>query len=299
MLQWREEHFLIYSVYFKKWEEFHVDIDPPSLVTRIMSVREQLSTEWMLDLQTILDTNDDVLTKYQEHRENEQQATDNMEESDATAKAKQELEKLISKPDKDHERPQEKLVFDQSAMMNFLSVTQGAESSPLRKKSFDLLILLCTQESIHRVLQDYAKEDKAKSLEFLGDFYGDRVGEFFDGPQTLGRADDFLQELALEPPEIQEKSGGKVSFLDPLVIVEDIIRERSEVVREWKTLLSYTTDDHTDLHRMLLIRQIDETIKQENFHNSTADDNNPLPETDSTIRQTNDTVVVGIHGAFE
>jgi plasmid maintenance system antidote protein VapI len=275
-----------------------VDIDPPSLVTRIMSVREQISKEWLLDLQTIIDTNDDVLTKYQEHQEQARDNESNLsEENDETAKAKEELEKLIAKPYQDHDKTQEKLVFDQTAMMNFLKPTQ-VDSTPLRKKSFDLLILLCTQESIHRVLKEYAKEDKMDSVEFLSDFYGDRAGEFFDGPQEFGRADDFLQELFTEPPSIQEKSGGKVSFVDPMTITADIIRERSEVANEWMALLSDTTDDHTELHRMLLIRKIDETLKQEASNHAVVD-NNPLPETDTTIRQTNDTVVVGIQGAFE
>merc|ERR1712012_1543927 len=99
-------------------------------------------------------------------------------------------------------------------------------ASPLRQNSFDLLMLLVTQESVHRVLHDL-KNDARKprnsadidacfsSYEWLKEFYFSRVESFFDGQQKFGRYDDFLEVLLCTAPHIKN-NGSKCAFVDPL-----------------------------------------------------------------------------------
>ena len=233
----------------------------------------------MNDLETLITTNDQVLTTYAEAQnealasaeevdeddEDEDDEGDEIDEDDEDFvddeddvddeedDAEQEIQDMMTpykEPDQSQQPPV--LVFDRNAMMSNSNDLGDRDSSPLRKKNFDLLILLCTQESIHRVLREYMEEDKEDSLDFLREFYTERVAEYFDGPQSHGRADDFLEELLLEPPSVQETKLGGVHFIDPMGMAEDIIRMRSEVAEEWKGLVAVTPNDHMDLRRMLL-----------------------------------------------
>jgi len=96
----------------------------------------------------------------------------------------------------------------------------------LRKGNFDLLVLLATQESIHRVLmmkdsdtknakksEDYDDDDdddeecpisvmSRSNRQFLSNFYLQRLVSHFTGRQPYGRADQFLQELLRSTPSM-------------------------------------------------------------------------------------------------
>jgi hypothetical protein len=252
------------------------------LVSRIISVREQLSNEWVHDLETLITTNDQVLTTYVE-AQNEARASaeevdddeldddelddDEDDEVDEDEDDEdQEIQDMMTPYKGQDQSQQSVLVFDRNAMMSNLNDFGNRDSSPLRKKNFDLLILLCTQEAIHRVLREYMVEGKNDFLDLLREFYTERVAEYFDGPQSYGRADDFLEELLLEPPSFHETKGGDVNFIDPIAMVEDIIQKRSEVAEEWKELVAESPNDHMDLRRMLLINMMgksDEKSKKE------------------------------------
>ena len=47
-----------------RFVEFHIDIEPPSLVTRILSVRQQIAQEWVSDLATLQTINGQILASY-------------------------------------------------------------------------------------------------------------------------------------------------------------------------------------------------------------------------------------------
>merc|ERR1712003_18499 len=91
--------------------------------------------------------------------------------------------------------------------------------SPLRKGSFDLLLLLITQESIHRVLKQFYAYGSSESMTYfhwLIDFYQARIPTVFDGNGKYGRSYDFLQDLLLASPEVSSQK----SFIDPLGLAE-------------------------------------------------------------------------------
>ena len=165
----------------------------------------------------------------------------------------------------------DKSAFDRNNAMLLLSNSMDFNvhtSSPLRKGTFDLLLLLCTQESVHRTLRDYANagDEREVSFAWLRNYYMDRVGEYFDGHQRYGRADDFLEDLLMTPPmlkSLDDQSQRKevMGLIDPLRMAEDIIRRRSEVGREWQEILASVQHDHMALRRELLARQMGEQVE--------------------------------------
>lgn len=227
-------------LFLQRSKGYEIDIDPASLVNRIISVREQISKEWTTDLETLFLTNDEILTSYldQQIDSREHEGEDTKDEATITSS------------------------FNSSAIV-FLTNSLGTQdraSSPFRRSNFDLLLLLSTQESVHRVLRDYSLMEDADDFDWLMEFYTDCVSEFFDGHgQAYGRADDFLTRLIESPPMAKRLSTDGISFIDPMKIVEDIIRERSDVAREWKEVTSDISHDHTDLRRLLLTRRLIES----------------------------------------
>ena len=132
-------------------------------------------------------------------------------------------------------------------------------------------MLLATQESVHRVLRNLKEtaeeaesgddaEATSASFEWLREFYTDRVETFFDGHQrSYGRYDDFLEELLRVVPHIKTNGGkhkNSISLIDPLGLAEQVIRTRGEVAREWKEIVSAVPEEHLNLRRKLLGKQI-------------------------------------------
>lgn len=234
-------------------------------------MREQLSNEWVHDLETLITTNEEVLMIYVEAQNEARASAEEVDEDDEIDDddeefdeddeddeededdEDQELKDMMTPYKEPNQFQQPVLVFDRNAIMSNSNDCVDRDSSPLRKKNFDLLVLLCTQEAIHRVLREYMEESKEDSLDWLREFYTERVAEYFDGPQSHGSADDFLGELLLELPSVQQTKIGGVHFIDPMGMAEDIIRMRSEVAEEWKGLVAKSPNDHMDLRRLLLI----------------------------------------------
>jgi hypothetical protein len=224
------------------------------LAARIVSVRDQISKEWVDDLETLIETNDEILVSYEEHqleaRASEEEEDDEDDDDDV---------KDLTAPYSDSS--QGVLVYDRNAMFMLTNTIarQDRDSSPYRRSNFDLLVLLSTQESIHRVLREYMKEDdrQMENFEWLREFYVKHVGEYFDGNQpSYGRADEFLEKLFSSPPVVQKGSRGEIRLIDPAGMAEDIIRERSEVAREWKIIAAHTPEDHVGFQRLILTRRM-------------------------------------------
>ena len=131
------------------------------------------------------------------------------------------------------------------------------QSSPFRKGSFDLLQSLSLQEAIHRTLREYMAEGESKevSFQFLREFYIERVSSHFDGYQRYGRADDFLEELLLTAPSVRT-SETHMELIDPHSIASEIIETRSEVLLDWKQEMLNVPNEHINLKKMLLTRQM-------------------------------------------
>ena len=257
--------------------DYEIDIEPTSIVSRIISVREQIATEWNQDLETMIETNNYVLQTYLTEQTESRSAV----KESSKIKDEVDVEQLQDSEDDDVDDDEEDpsletltapyssnddseidktpvIVFDRNAMAMLTNAmgSQDRDSSPLRRSNFDLLLLLCTQESIHRVLRSYREEDRVESLAWLRDFYISRVSEYFDGHnQRRGRGDLFLEELLLATPSMVRKDD-ELHLIDPLRMAEDIIRERSRVASDWKELVAQTTSDHIEIRRIILAKMM-------------------------------------------
>jgi len=232
----------------ERWVEFEIDIDPPSLTTRILSVREQIAAEWVNDLDVLSQANDNIITSYFSRVRKERE--DNYGEEDIPASS-------------DYIRESE-VAFERTAvniLNNYTAFATNQASSPFRKGNFDLLYNLCTQASVHRLLRSLAEQgqseaDKRINFAWLRDFYCARVEDFFDGDQPYGRADDFMEELLFTSPSVVYTSDRKPGLADPLGLAESIISIRNDVVHEWKHIMTNVPQDHTELRKVLFDKQM-------------------------------------------
>lgn len=235
--------------------EYVFDIDPPSLVMRIMSVREQISKEWKEDLTTLVRTNEQILEQYEEKERQDMLALEDEDDEDVEDNESDEKARMLDE--------MEAQSYDRNAMAYLTSSIAGQDraSSPFRRSNFDLLLLLCTQESVHRVLREY-KEDSddefhMERYNLLHQFYKDQVAEFFDGhTQSFGRADKFLEGILKMSPIGRQRQDGGFCLIEPAAIVEDVLRARSIVAREWKSIVATIPDEHLNLRRILFARQL-------------------------------------------
>lgn len=148
-----------------RYVEFKISIDPTSLTDRILTVREQIANEWITDLEILGRANQQILDSYFELAKNDREKA---KESDLTTSA---------------------IAFERTAVNALNNHTVfGATGSPFRKGSFDLLYNLCTQASIHRLLHLLRERGDDANLDWLLDFYVDRVETYFDGDVPYGRA---------------------------------------------------------------------------------------------------------------
>jgi len=317
----------------EKIQEYEFTIDPPALVRRILSVREQLSKEWVEDLEMLVRVNDEITEAIEEYnekvtykgddddekddlnienieikyKEDDQNPIDSLyemnvapvnKESDpgissmsANISSESHTEKVIPKEEK-HE-----FFFDRS-ILNLWSQSLWSpkrSSSPYRKANFDLLLLLATQDSIHRVLNLYKKDNtiRLETHEWLLDFYTDNVSEYFDGHQTFARGEDFLEVMLKSPRTLIETKNELLAWVDPAIMAEDIVRERSEVFLEWMKVAETITDEHTDLRRLLFTNMVSKTFPDDSLsHTILSAVKNEVQE-DSTISP------VKVFGAFE
>lgn len=277
----------------KTIQTYEIDVDPASLVHRLIAVREQLSKEWVQDLETMYSTNDEILNQYLEKQLEARKSS-----SSRTPKDKDDEEDKDDDDDDDETIMNTKphALFNNSIVMLANSIANGdRESSPFRRSNFDLLLLLSTQESVHRVLQEYQDEGETANFDWLKAFYTKRVAKVFDGHGIeYGRADEFLEELLVAPPTAQRTNNKEgVRFIDPMAMVEDIIRERSEVAREWKDIASEIPSDHTDLRRLLLTRRMMEVDGVPSFFKSSS------TSTESKTKKTEEEDLFKEAGAFE
>ena len=73
-------HISFSSIMVQKTIEYELEVDPSSIVRRILAVREQLSQEWIQDLDTLMQLNDEVMETYEEYVE--QLSSDDYDEED-------------------------------------------------------------------------------------------------------------------------------------------------------------------------------------------------------------------------
>ena len=242
----------------ERFVEFPIDIDPINLCSRILSVREQIATEWTNDLTILQMANDHILDSYFQQlkvtRDTERSNSNSRNSGGAAGGSTSSNGGANSvggsaPQSSSFERIASTIFNNQQGFASSIS------SNPIRKGSFDLLYNLCTQRSIHRVLKSYQNE-RTKSSDMLFtwflEYYTSRVGTYFDGDVSYGRADDFIDELLQSSPTLVR---GSTNIIDPFKIVEDIITTRHSVIQEWKTIMESVADDHTKYIRPLLLEK--------------------------------------------
>jgi hypothetical protein len=203
--------------------DYDLDINPASICSRIISVREQISREFVKDLDVIADMSGQMLESY--------------------------WEKVKMQKNSD-----EQVQVDRTNLL-FLEFSPDRDSdympSPLRKGNFDLLTLLTTQESIHRVLNN--PELRADNS-FLRNFYAKRIGTHFTGSGWYSRADDFLEELLRTPPSMIQVRDSETALVDPMRVVELLLEEREKVATDWIELAMAAPESHVEIKRWQLNR---------------------------------------------
>lgn len=250
-----------------RFVEFEIDIDPPSLVTRILSVRQQISDEWVTDLGTMKTINGQILASYYDRQSllrdeecrTESAVDDNCAGADTSTPTHEQIASSGAAA-----QDQNSGYFLHNKIMEE-SENDGRASSPVRKGNFDLLALLATQEALHRVLRSYQETGDERSVSFLWlrQFYVDRL-QVFDGDGAYGRSDGFLQELLMTPPSTREIVGNgqtHIGLVDPLRIAQDLLEARSDIIDEWvSTMRDHVPSDHMELQKSILDVRMGKTI---------------------------------------
>jgi len=234
LLEQPTEHFLIQSGGLQM-RDYELDINPASICTRLISIREQIAEEFANDLGVLAHTmGQHTMDSYY----------DLMEDIG--------LQKTKDRNNNGRRLPPHNLVFLGYA----LDPIDGFTPSPLRQHNFDLAVLLATQESIHRLLNKHCN-DNGPHRQYLLDFYVERLESHFTGTQRYGRADDFLEELLFGPPrQVSVVQGeGTTVVVDPVRVAEWILQERREVALEWQSACkNIPSKDHIQIKRLQLDR---------------------------------------------
>ena len=240
--------------------DYELEINPASLCARLLSVREQIAREFAHDLGVVAHSlGRSTMDGYWDFMDDNDDDDDNDEKGDfeasgATSRSTANPETITMSSGADVERrlPPHNLVFlDYS-----LDGSGDMAPSPLRKGNFDLVVLLATQESIHRILNNQQQEDlgreQSKYQAFLRDFYTKRVESHFTGIQRYGRADDFLEELLFYSPSSSRANNGLSFYVDTVRLAEIILNERQQVALEWQAMSQDVPNDHIVIRRLQL-----------------------------------------------
>jgi len=232
-----------YNPYLEeRWMELQIDIDPANLAFRILAVREQIASEWVKDLDVLMDANDQILDSFFD-----------------TNRSRRNAGGVVGVESGSFVRTAANMMSDSSRF----AVTA---SSPFRRSNFDLMYNLCTQAAIHRILRESkaAGREREISFIFLRDFYTGRAEEYFDGDLQSGRADDFIDDLLQTSPSVLSAEGGITGLVDPVGAAEEIIKMRKAVAQEWKMMMELVAEDHTGLRQALLTSRMDASPKENN-----------------------------------
>lgn len=201
--------------------DYELEIKPASLCSRLISVREQIAREFARDLDSIADISNTFIQDYFESKEN---------------------------------KVNDKEAYRTNLLFLDAIVEDDYRPSPLRKGNFDLLMLLATQESIHRVLNSNDDTIDRSSFRFLRNFYAGRLGSHFTGNNWYGRADEFLDELLCASPCVAQLQDEECDLIEPVRVAEHILRAREKVALEWLEVALDAPNAHLEIKRLQLQR---------------------------------------------
>jgi len=250
--------------------EFVIDINPASLCSRILSVRNQIAKEWEKDLNVIARMGSQIFYSYHDNLDKERNEWKAQQDKSSEQEHKSTEEPFASSqsgwvPVPPLTSDERSAGFERTSL-SFLEWDPNEDSeyapSPLRKGNFDLLLLLTTQESVRRILLqgtgDSSRASNAAGVEFLRSFYNKRRETYFSrGSGRYGRADDFLEELMLSSPSIvTEKYSEETVLIDPLRLAEVIVLEREDVCKAWAEIARISPEEHMEIVKLQLDRMM-------------------------------------------
>mmetsp|Transcript_3213 Transcript_3213/g.7041 ORF Transcript_3213/g.7041 Transcript_3213/m.7041 type:complete len:445 (+) Transcript_3213:48-1382(+) len=259
---------LIIETWDPRVPEYTVDISPASLCSRMLSVREQIAREFVNDLGAIATFGEQIFAQYWEEinlSREKLQAEREAAESNGSIGA--EGSTPSSSTEGELKDPIKGFATQNLIFLEWHPLyDESAAPSPLRKGNFDLLVLLATQEAVHRLIkegvEDETPEQEIESTEFLRNFYAERFVSHFSGPQPYRRADDFIEELMLSPPRVVTKDD-KVVIVNPLNVAELLLIKRDKVASEWQQIAKEAPQEHAEVRRMQLDRQMGRPMVEE------------------------------------
>lgn len=221
----------------ERWVEFAINIQPASLVQRLLPVRQQLSMEFEKDLDIVQTVDGMIMDSYFSRIKSESMLDSSTQPSR-------------------FERISVHILTNNTSF-------HGSESSPLRKGNFDLLYSLCTHASAHELLRQLRDDSRdGVTFEWFKKFYEEHISEYFDGDQPFGRADDFIDALLCTPPSFIELPGKRSpEIVDPLALAERMISIRSEISEEWKYQMQEVKNDHAWLNDKLVRAMLGKSIE--------------------------------------
>ena len=243
----------------ERFVEYKVDVDPPSLVTRILSIREQLAIELANDLELVSKAGELIIESYHENmrKRRDDEESDRKTEEECVMPDPNDLAFPYSTSPDECETTSDDMAF--TARQGFVllendCVFAQSKPSPLRQGNFDLVNLLTLQEAIHRVLRDLRNDGSSgvATFDFLLEFYKDRLKSCFDGDGRWYRDEVFLNDLMSSSPKVIASG-----LIDPVGIAEKIIRARGDVALEWSDLAANVPQDHMELRRVILNQRMD------------------------------------------
>jgi len=237
----------------ERWVEIPIDIDPVNLVSRILSVREQIGSEWMRDMDVLIEANDQILDSFFETMKNRRGWNVDNASGEAISGSGSFERKTVN------------MIDDNSRFA-------VEASSPFRRANFDLLYNLCTQAAIHRILREGKAngEEREVAFVFLREFYTERAEEYFDGNLHYGRADDFIDDLLQTSPSVLSTGDGRTGLVDPVGAAEKIILMRKHVATDWKALMENVSEDHTGIRQAVFSSTMERSPPVQDNNDSTS-----------------------------
>ena len=136
---------------------------------------------------------------------------------------------------------------------------EGFAPSPLRQANFDLLNLLITKVAIQQILNSnpnnlfsenqLSSENNSMYKDYLYTFYNKNYDKYFEGNVAYGNAENFLEELMMSSPVINEECNVVIS---PLEVVEVILQKRNDIVNVWKEYVHDIGKEHFEIRKVQL-----------------------------------------------
>mmetsp|Transcript_31436 Transcript_31436/g.72280 ORF Transcript_31436/g.72280 Transcript_31436/m.72280 type:complete len:446 (+) Transcript_31436:100-1437(+) len=130
--------------------------------------------------------------------------------------------------------------------------------SPFRASNYDLLQRAVTREASLRALRALSGENEA-TANWLKEQMETRL-PVFEKPVRRFEGGHFLVELMAQGPAMRTAPDGSVSIIDPALAVDRLLEERLRIAVEWIAVLQGTADEHGELLRDDLTKQLNAQI---------------------------------------